>query len=192
MIVTRSRKTKVLSRLAMSFCAALLSLQPLQAMAAVVGPVTLEIPQGFQPAQTQRNGKTLISAWTKSSRDKHVKALLQVSIYDYSAKLAKTPASEMQAGAEKYLREFLGGIERRRSQYSQSAVTQMVLAGAPAARAAWHGKIGPMDVVGVMYSTILDNRYVVSLHTQDLGMEPTSAMLEAMHAIEALQLTPAP
>jgi hypothetical protein len=39
-----------------------------------------------------------------------------------------------------------------------------------------------------MYCVIVDNRFVVSFHTQDLGSKPTDAMREAMKSIEAMQV----
>lgn len=161
---------------------------PAEAASAAVGPVSLSVPEGFVAAPMQRQENMSVWAWTKSARGGRVKALLQVSVYDYGSQLARSSHEETAGGAEKYLRDFLGGIERRRMNYALSAVKHLQLAGAPAATATWTGRAGPVDVVGVMYCVILKSRFIVSFHTQDLGSQPTSAMRDAMAAIEAAQL----
>jgi hypothetical protein len=158
---------------------------------ATVGPVVLAIPEGFAKMQSQRQKTMQVSAWTKQSAEDGTKTLLQVSVYDFGSEPGKLPnPEELGAGAEQYLREFLSGIERRRENYSLSAVKHMKLAGLPAARATWKGSIGVKAVTGVMYCVIVKNQFVVSFHTQDLGSKLTSNMRQAMKSIEAVQLSP--
>jgi hypothetical protein len=145
-----------------------------------VGPIVIGVPDGFQHAQTQRQKKLLISAWTKSVRDGSMKTLLQINVVDIG--------TAGEASAEKYLGQFLTEVGRRRSPYSASPVAHIQLAGLPAVRATWNGSIGGRHAVGVMYSVIVRNRFAVILHTQDLGSIPTTGMLEAMHAIESVGL----
>jgi hypothetical protein len=172
--------------------AALLCSQAALATGTSLGPITLAVPEGFVAAPMQRQENMSVWAWTKSAPGGKVKALLQVSVYDFGSQLAKVSRDELATGAEKYLREFLGGVERRRTNYALSPVKHVELAGAPASFATWTGRAGPADLVGVMYCVIVRHRFVVSFHTQDLGSEPTSAMREAIAAIEAAQVTGAP
>jgi hypothetical protein len=167
---------------------ALLRVHPACAAGSSFGPLSLSVPDGFVAAPMQRQQNLSVWAWTKFVPGGRVKALLQVSVYDFGSQLAERSREEVAGGAEKYLSEFLGGVERRRTDYAQSAVKHLKLAGEPAAAATWTGKAGPASVVGVMYCVVLRNRFVVSLHTQDLGAEPTSAMRDAMAAIESVQL----
>jgi hypothetical protein len=150
-----------------------------------VGPIVITVPDGFQAAQTQRMKKALVTAWTKSVRDGSMKTLLQINVVDFGAPAASQDTSIY---AEKYLRQFLSGIERRRSHYVSSPVAHIQLAGLPAVRATWNGAVGDHAAVGVMYSVIVRNRFAVILHTQDLGSVPTTGMLEAMRAIESVSL----
>jgi len=143
-----------------------------------VGPIVISVPADFQHAQTQRQSKHLVTAWTKSVHDGSMKTLLQIDVVDFG--------TATDASAERYLRQFLGGIERRRSHYVSSPVAHIQLAGLPALRASWNGSIGDRATVGVMYSVIVQNRFAVILHTQDLGNTPTIGMLEAMRAIESV------
>ena len=179
-------------RLVIGMLAALLCWQSTLAAGTSFGPVTLSVPEGFVAAPMQRQENMSVWAWTKSAPGGKVKALLQVSVYDFGSQLAKVSRAELATGTEKYLREFLGGIERRRSNYALTPVKHVELAGAPAAVATWTGRAGPADLVGVMYCVILRNRFVVSFHTQDLGSEPTSAMHQAIAAIESAQVSSVP
>jgi hypothetical protein len=157
---------------------------------ASVGPVTLAIPKGFAAAGSQSQGGMQVSAWTKGEGS--LKTLLQVSIYDFGSALEGTPSNEQLAqGAEKYLGDFLKGVERRRTGYSQTPFERVKLAGLPAARSTWKGRAGEIGpAVGVMYCVIVNKRLVVSLHTQDAGDAPTAAMREAMRAIESMRVKP--
>jgi hypothetical protein len=159
---------------------------------ASLGPIAMFVPEGFVAAPVQRKDNLAVWAWTKSAPGGTVKALLEVTILDFGPKLAEASAEEIASGTEQYLRQFLGGVERRRSNYASSPIKRVQIAGGSASMASWTGRAGPADLVGVMYCTIVKSRYVVAFHTQDLGGKPTPAMHEAMAAIEAVHLAAAP
>lgn len=163
-------------------CAARVNAEP-----ATVGPVKLDIPAGFQHAATETRGGARVAGWVKG--DASTKTLLQVSIYDGGSDLPGAPAEKvLSAAADQYLGEFLKGIERRRSSYTQTPFEHLKLGGLPAARSTWKGYVGNIAAVGVMYCVIVNNRLVVSLHTQDVGTAVSPAMREAMNAFETLRL----
>lgn len=158
---------------------------------ATVGPIVITVPEGFEAADTQRLEKMVVTAWTKSVPNGSMKTLLQVNVVDFGQQRAKPPSQqELSIYAEKYLRQFLDGIERRRSHYVSSPVAHIKLAGLPAVRATWNGAIGDRAVVGVMYCVIVRNRFAVIFHTQDLGSTPSTGMFEAMASIESVNLAP--
>jgi hypothetical protein len=159
---------------------------------ASLGPIAMSVPEGFVAAPMQRHQNLSVWAWTKSAPGGTVKALLEVTIYDYGPKLATASAEETASTTEQYLRQFLGAIEQRRANYALSPIKRAQLAGGPASMATWTGRAGPAELVGVMYCTIVRNRYVVAFHTQDLGSQPTPAMREALSAIESVRLAGAP
>ncbi|HEY2403119.1 MAG TPA: hypothetical protein VGI23_22390 [Steroidobacteraceae bacterium] len=152
------------------------------APATVVGPIVITVPPGFVAAQTQKTRKTLITAWTKSVKDGSSKTLLQINVLE----LAKPAAP---AEAEKYLRHELAAIERRRLNYTSSPVAHIQLAGVPDVRATWNGNIGGYPVMGVLYSVIVKDRFVVKFLAQDLGTTPTDGLFEAMKAIESMGMS---
>lgn len=166
---------------------------PVHAAPVTVGPVIITVPEGFEAAQTQRLKKTLITAWTKSVRGAGLKTLLQINVIDFGSAPGKPAApQDLNIYAEKYLHQFLDGVERRRTNYVSSPIAHIKLAGLPAARATWNGTVGGRAAVGVMYSVIVHNRFAVIFHTQDLGSTPTSGMFEAMQSIEAATLADTP
>jgi hypothetical protein len=166
---------------------------PVHAAPVTVGPVIITVPEGFEAAQTQRLKKTLITAWTKSVRSAGLKTLLQINVIDFGSAPGKPAApQDLNIYAEKYLHQFLDGVERRRTNYVSSPIAHIRLAGLPAARATWNGAVGGRATVGVMYSVIVHNRFAVIFHTQDLGSTPTSGMFEAMQSIEAATLADTP
>lgn len=159
-----------------------------QAAAATVGPIQFTVPDGFEFARSGRHDGAEVSAWIKSAGSS--KTLLQVTLYDMGSAADTSTPQELSHAAQAYLHQFLGGVERRRTQYSASPVRQLRLASGPAASATWTGKIGGVEAVGVMYCAIVRKRYVVIFHTQDLGDAPTAGMLEAMKSIEAATARP--
>ena len=176
---------------------AVLAAQFLLAMGAhaapvTVGPVIITVPEGFEAAQTQRLKKTLITAWTKSVRSGNLKTLLQINVIDFGSAPGKPAAQQdLSIYAEKYLHQFMDGLQHRLANYVSSPVAHIKLAGLPAARATWNGAVGGRAAVGVMYSVIVHNKFAVIFHTRDLGSTPTSGMFEAMQSIEAATLADA-
>ena len=150
-----------------------------QAAPTTVGPIVITVPKGFVAAQTQKSHKTLITAWTKSVKDGSSKTFLQITV------LEQAKPEE----AEKYLRHELVTLERRRGNYTHSPVAHIQLAGAPAVRATWNGNIGGYPVMGVLYSVIVKDRFVVKILAQDLGTTPTDGLFEAMQAIESMVMS---
>jgi len=154
-----------------------------------VGPVQLTIPEGFEFVKSGRQDTMEVSAWTKGTGS--TGTLLQVSIVDMGSQLATVPtAAELVAGTEKYLQQFLGAVERRRTDYALSPIRHLTLAGQPASSAMWTGKFEGMPAAGVMYCVIVQRRYIVSFHTQGTGDAPTAAMRQAMKAFEAAKTIP--
>jgi hypothetical protein len=184
--------TSLARQLAAVLAAQLLLTVSALAAPVTVGPVVITVPEGFAAAQTQKQKKTLVTAWTKSVRNGSLKTLLQINVIDFGSAAGKPASAQDQAiYAERYLRQFLGGIERRRTNYVSSPIAHIKLAGLPAVRATWNGAVGGRPVVGVMYSVIAENRYAVIFHTQDLGSTPSSGMFEAMQSIESATLAAA-
>jgi hypothetical protein len=188
-----TRMARLVARWGTMLAAQFLLATAAHAAPVTVGPVVITVPEGFEAAQTQRLKKTLITAWTKSVRSAGLKTLLQINVIDFGSAPGKPAApQDLNIYAEKYLHQFLGGIERRRTNYASSPIAHIKVAGLPAVRATWNGAVGGRATVGVMYSVIVHNRFAVIFQTQDLGSTPTSGMFEAIQSIEAAVISPAP
>jgi hypothetical protein len=159
-----------------------------QAAPGTVGPIQLTIPEGFEFAKSGRQNNADVSAWIKGTG--LTKTVLQVSVVDMASPADSATPQQLAQGAEKYLRQFLKGVARRRTDYARSPIRHLSLAGAPAASATWTGKFDGLPTVGVMYCIIIHKRYIVSFHTQDSGNAPTPAMREAMKSFEAAKAVP--
>jgi hypothetical protein len=157
------------------------------AWSADVGPVTLAIPEGFDGpgARNLDGGET--AAWVKRRPASVDGTLLQVSTIDLGAALdAVQPADRFEA-ARHYLLEFVKGVGRGGEDLQIDEVEQVKLAGLPAARVRFTGKLEHQPAIGVMYC-VLVHHSVVSLRTQDEGSQITPAMYSAISAIDALRV----
>jgi hypothetical protein len=152
-----------------------------------VGPIQLVIPEGFEYVTSEEKENLKTSAWTKGAG--LVRTLLQVSIFDMGSAAASATPAELAQGAEKYLHQFLEGVQDHRTDYTLSPVRHLSIAGEPAASASWTGNASGIGAVGVMYCVIIQARYIISFHTQDIGNAPTPAMREAMKSFEGAKVS---
>ncbi|MFC4728048.1 hypothetical protein [Coralloluteibacterium thermophilus] len=148
--------------------------------------VALEVPEGFEgpTVETPAPGAET-AAFVRRDPGSPVGALLQVTTQTFSS----SPAAGMDPdrAAITYLREFLGGIERRRSGFAASQPMMLEVDGHRMARANWTGNHGEVAMRGTMYALIVGDRLVV-LHAQDLA-DPSRRHVEAaMRAIENLRV----
>lgn len=168
--------------------AILISVSNAQNAPTSVGPIQLAIPEGFEFASSGQKESMTVSAWTKAAGSS--KTLLQVSIVDMGSPADSATPAELARGSEIYLRQFLSGVQGRRTDYLLSPVRHLTIAGLPAASAKWTGKLAGLPIVGVMYCVIVHARYIISFHTQDLGDTPTPAMRQAMKSFESASVRP--
>ncbi len=147
-----------------------------------VPPVTISIPSGFEgPIRQEQSGATMV-AFTKTNGST-AKTLLQISLYDFAEQLKKMNDAERAIAAKKYLIDFVGGIERRRTNFKRTEPSPIQIGGLPAAKLQWTGLVQKLETVGVMYCFVVGTT-IISFHTQDAGSTPTAAMGEAMQAFE--------
>jgi len=150
--------------------------------------ITLDVPNGFEGPLSQSMERAVTYGFTKPSSTPQFRTLLQLSAYDLGKSIPKLSKKEMLEGTDKYLLEFLKGVERRRTGFTQSKIVHISLCGVPASKISWSGSFEGLKANGVMYCAIVGSK-VLSLHTQDAGNELTPNMLEAMRCIESLVLT---
>jgi len=148
--------------------------------------LSLEVPAGFQgPIRQSPSPDAVLVAYTKPHTGERG-TLLQISTYELGSKLPKFTSAELGAAAEKYLLEFLTGVERRRSSFQASKPTRIMLNGVPAAQVTWKGVAQGARLHGTMYCVVIGSR-VVSFHTQDFENAPAENTSEAIRAFESVK-----
>lgn len=171
------------------------SLLALPALAATnefsVGSLRIRVPAGFEGPTQQTNGPVRLIAFDKPNPGAGGKTLLQMTLLESGPQPQEAPATLRPRELEAYLQTFLSGVSRRRTNFVASPMSSLKIAGNPAVKVQWTGTAAGQDTVGVMYCFALGTQ-VVSLHTQDFGLEPTPAMKEAIEAFESMRVEPAP
>lgn len=101
----------------------------------------LDVPSGFGgPIFGKMDDQSTVVAFTKAHAGASTSTLLQVTTYNPGAS-ASPPKEQLGALADKYLPQFLAGIERRRSSYTATAPRRVTLGGIPASVASWSGML---------------------------------------------------
>lgn len=150
--------------------------------------VSLEVPRGFSGPISQTMDTAMVYGFTKPSSAAGTKTLLQLSAYEMGKPVPKLSKEEMWVGSDKYLLDFLKGVERRRILFSQGEIVHISLGGIPASKISWSGILDGLEANGVMYCVIVGSK-IISLHTQDIGDEITPSMSQVIKAIESLTVT---
>jgi hypothetical protein len=157
------------------------------AAAAEVGPLVISVPDGFEGPTSSSQDGGVTTAWVKPRPGFAGGTLLQVSMIDLGASLDGLPPAQRGEGARHYLVEFAKAVGRRRQDFELRDIEQVTLAGLPAARVRWTGRLEELSTVGVIYCVLIGH-VVVSLQTQDGGSTITPAMYGAISAIEGIRV----
>jgi hypothetical protein len=75
-----------------------------------------------------------VPEYTKPYPDKNGGTLFQITEYDMGEALRGMPEDKRGETADYYLAQFLGGVERRRTNFSAAEPERILLGGIPAAR----------------------------------------------------------
>ena len=95
------------------------------------------------------------------------------------------PKDKRGEAADFYVEQFLGGVKRRRTNFSATKPERIVLGGIPAARVKWTGNVEGQRASGVMYCVVIGTT-IVSFHTQDLEGAPPENRAAAVKAFESV------
>jgi len=146
----------------------------------------LEVPTGFEGPVAGDLGPSASSvAFRRNYPSGPAGTLLQVTTYDFQDALAKMPESQRGQAGDFYLRQFMQGVERKRTSFQSTLPSRVMLGGFPAARATWSGDLGAESMTGVMYCVVVGPMIVV-FHTQDKISAPPENRDAALKAIESV------
>lgn len=149
----------------------------------------VNVPAGFKGPITQN----LQGAWSIAFSKPHLQSqnatLLQITYMDFGAKIPKLNEKELSEGAEKYLLQFLAGVERRRTSFNKGSVQEVRISGIPGKKIEWAGNVPEAGISarGVMFCVIKGSR-VFSFHTQDVTTFADKTLPVTIKAIESIRL----
>jgi len=151
------------------------------------GDGSINIPDGFEGPITQSVGQGASLIGFTFPHGSAGGALLQITIWNPGQKFPEMSINELKAGSEKYLLQFLGGIEKKRNNFKQSQVEFVQISGNPAAKVTWTGLVQGEEAHGVMYCLVF-NSTIYSFHTQDLSSYGGRYTKLAVNAFESIEL----
>jgi hypothetical protein len=147
----------------------------------------LDVPVGFEgPISQSMGAEGSVVAFTKPHANAPTTTLLQITIFEVPSHLPALPRHDLGPASERYLGQFLGGIERRRSNFVSTVPTRVTLSGLPASRSSWVGEAQGRKLHGVMYCVIVGHQ-VFQLHTQDFDASPPSNLRDAESSIKRIR-----
>ena len=148
--------------------------------------LVLEVPAGFEgPVEGSPDPQAKTVAYSKPYATVDGGTLFQITEYDLGDALRGMPDDQRGATADYYLAQFLGGVERRRTNFVATAPQRIELGGLPAARVTWTGEAAGQRASGVMYCVVIGT-VVVSFHTQDIDGAPPENRAAAVRAFESV------
>ncbi|MCF6262391.1 MAG: hypothetical protein L3J24_02195 [Xanthomonadales bacterium] len=152
------------------------------------GAGVIEIPQYFEgPLSHDMRGKGSVHVFKKAHKHDKTGAVLQITVFDPGGKFPVLSKNELREGAEKYLVQFLEGVERKRKGFVKSSIEFIEISGIPAAKISWTGSEYSRELEGVMYCYVYDSK-IISLHTQDFKEYKGKYISQAVHAFENIKI----
>ncbi len=149
----------------------------------------LNLPDGFKgPIQKSQDGGSIF-AFVKPHPGSNTASLIQISIYDFGPSFAKIPNAQLSNAAEKYLREALQGVQRRRTNFHTGESEDIRISGIPGRKISWSCTVQGEDLTakGVMFS-VLKGSKVFSIHVQDSAEFSSQTFPAAVKAIEGMEI----
>jgi len=151
--------------------------------------VVLDIPQGFEgPIEQSAGPQAKVVGYTRPYPNRDGGTLFQITEFQMGEALRAMPEDQRGATAEYYLGQFLGGVERRRTNFAAAKAEKIMLGGIPGARVTWTGDVDGQRTSGVMYCVVIGT-VVVSLHTQDVDGAPPENRAAATKAFEGVAVS---
>jgi hypothetical protein len=137
--------------------------------ASAVGPYEIRAPKGYEFARAQQAPQGMEGfAWQGPPREDLTRAMVQVA-------LVTPPRGQGFASPEQFLETMLGGVKRRRTDWTQSAVERGKVNGLEFLRVRWSGTAEGRKMQGIMYAARDGDRFL-QLATQDIEPHHTEAL----------------
>ena len=146
----------------------------------------IDIPAGFKgPLVESPSPELQLIGYSLPYASEAGGTLFQISKFNIGPLVKPIPHEKLGAASEFYLKQFMAGVERKRTDFTSGPVLKTKLNGIPASRIEWSGRLEGQQMSGVMYCVVAGN-VVIMLHTQDaIGApeKPRKATLRAFDKI---------
>jgi hypothetical protein len=174
-----------------SFLVFVLILVPFDATAESIETPALkmELPAGFKEGGLEigKPREPNTRAFTKLDPKTAVNTVLELSAYDFGARMPNVPKEQLGEMADRYAAQFLEATKQRRQAFSAAPPVRVLLDGNPASKISWTGSVGGRSGSGMLYCTVVGTR-VIRLQVQHLQVSPSEAFRQAEESIKAVRL----
>ena len=148
----------------------------------------IEIPFAFEgPVTANPTPGVEVFGFTKNHFVGGKSALLQISKFSPPGGVPELDEEERARFSKQYLLQFLGGIERQRSNFEKTQVEMITISGVPTAKINWKGVANGESLHGVMYC-LIHSGSIMSFHTKDFTSYDSEFIDLAVTSIESLEL----
>ncbi|GAB3024229.1 hypothetical protein [Bowmanella dokdonensis] len=148
----------------------------------------IEIPSGFEGPTTARpNPAVEVIGFKRPHEGSDKGTLLQISIFTPPNGIPSLSEDEQVKFAKQYLLQFLGGVERQRSNFEKTEIEIIKISGVSTAKIKWSGEAFGEILNGVMYC-LIHGGSILSFHTQDFAVYEDKYVNLAVTSIESLKL----
>lgn len=150
----------------------------------------LELPTGFKERGLEigrfREPNPNARAFTKLDSKTAINTVLELSVYDFGARMPNVPEEQLGEMADRYAAQFLEATKQRRQTFSATPPVRVLLDGNPASKISWTGSVGGRLGSGVLYCTVVGTR-VIRFQVQHLQVSPSESLRQAEEAIRAVK-----
>ena len=147
-----------------------------------VDGIAIDVPAKFDgPVTAQPDAQAKTYAFTIPATNLlSPSTVLQITAYSAPADVQAGHSADV---SQRYLSQMLEGIERRRTDYQESAPKEVRLAGFPGSVASWQGKANGIGTNGKMFCIVTKSE-LLFFHVMGGGSVPSADMAAAIKAVE--------
>jgi hypothetical protein len=150
-----------------------------------IGGIVIDVPTKFEgPVTAQPDARARTYAFTVGTASPLLPStVLQVTVYNATADGQAGGSADI---SKRYLLRMLRAVERRRTEYQQSAPKEILLAGFPGSEVSWQGKANGIGTNGKMFC-ITTKSELLFFHVMGGGSAPNADMAAAIKAVESAE-----
>lgn len=148
----------------------------------------MEFPTGFKEGGLEigKSREPNTRAFTKLDPKTAINTVLELSAYDFGARMPNVPKEQLGEMADRYAAQFLEATKQRRQKFFAAPSVRVLLDGNPASKISWTGSVGGRSGSGVLYCTVVGTR-VIRLQVQHLQVSSSETFRQAEESIKTVR-----